>query len=986
MNEPPPGHATLDISLLPAYQADMPILEIELAPSCPSLPASHLHEGPWLSIGTATSLHFCAIHRLGSQSRGDASGHLPEYVLTHICSFLTSAVAARIRTRGIVHKVGRHHVACVAWHPTARSAALIGDVSGGIWLWKVDLKPRGKRRWLTDGQSFRKVAQIPLDVRQEALQQLLWLGPHDDQPLALARTCDGVFVVDPQTGKRLQSRHAGVSSSHLAPSYFHHAVTLQAPGGSTVLTIASSSGLHIVDPFHPSREMLFVPHHRAFWDSTLRLTPIDGHTGTVALSSTLDPAVTIYHFGWDSTEDLQPIRAWQCSPPYELAPPAQGAPNNFGGDLLIRPWTDVLSDVDQWQKWRKQNHWAYISRLCTGEITLRTIAHKSSLRAQTADSTWAIHTSPNPALSEVVDALKARAGETWHPRASRRGRINEEDPLTFASAYLGLLALAKSSSTGRSRQSRLLKSLQNGASPLDAHNGPFITALDVVAYASLHFGDAPVLTPFASSRGAISALYLPHTLQSGSQGPNRDGTLSALLAALKACRQQGWWDGGRCLGSGVEIGSRNVLEDVDDTRAVAEELDRIVDSLEHRYLGPNTRSSSSTSVAIRQALHQLILHCSLSNEVWSSRPIEIEPPKGFEADNQSEHLGSQASALSQPGPWNPASTSSASQTPRSRRRRQDSVAPTPSSGKRKRDDPLSQLSQPLASQGYITDDDGDDDADPDALGDVDLLAKQKVPEPGEVHFAYFRGNDRAPGVGSSSSSAAASITTPAARLLLSSWPLSSLDPRDPDNDPSHYTFTDPYALLDAARASNEDGYASSTSARSTDTGWSSAWSATSASGISDGEQPRSRSQSVWSSSAHGRVESVAASSQGFAPGHHFFATGSMSQPAAVRDIGRERAPPSIAPRGTWDRERNLAASQPHLGTPMGWSAPRQAPSVYPASQGPPDKFAAASQSHSQAFTGGASMNTASQPVLGSHASRKASSKQGKKAKKRLGGF
>lgn len=747
-----------------------------------------------------------------------------------------------------------------------------------------------------------------------------------------------------------------------------------------LLLALSSLGIHIIDVFCPQRELLFIAHHRPFWDTSLRLSLVDirltgGGGVSVLLNSHLDPAGTLYHFDCQTLRSdagpLQAIRAWQKSPPSELC--CFHDDESTGGDVIIHSWDRCLPEVESWRQWMasspRHGSLACFSRSLTGQVIMTTLD-----RTRTQD-VLPIRVALSPALQEITALMKAEAGRTWHPRMPKQVLSSTATPFSLASVFAALLDLTRQrfDSVGVSllqRQTKVMDSLRHDESLLDSLETSFVTAMDLVAHASTQLAaKVPQMAPFTSPRGAFSACYPPHSLELEYRGAHLQQLMPLLISALGTLRQQGYWDGGRWQGSGHDAGTK-VLQPDEDAGAITDGLESAVDTMVSQYLGSEPDALQARHM--RTSALRLLVHYSLSQDVWSSRLVEIDQSAELTSADVHEQLGSQVSGLDQPGPWNSTASQDQMRAVPDRRRRQDSVVSnafegTPSS-KRKRDqkdsDPFlwSQASQSEGMQPESQVSDADAGQGDDV--DEEILARQKVPEPPPVHFAYFRHRGH--------QDAGTDIATPAARQLLSSWPLTSLDPTDAENDPSHYTFADPYALLDTAKGSNEDGYASSVSARSTDTGWSSAWSATSASGISDSERSqtrdRTRSQSVWSSSQQPQSQRRDTAGAG---------SDFDSQPEPISS-SRVQAPPSIAPRLPWDRDRFPATQDGNFDA---------SPSMFfPHSQGPlAGNFGfGASQSQSQFSQMDAA--AASQPVPGNHASRKAAAKAAKKAKKRLGGF
>ncbi|CAO1620234.1 unnamed protein product [Sympodiomycopsis kandeliae] len=976
---------SLETSLLPAFQSTSPILSISLAPAHDKKSKSHLHEGPWLSILTATSLHFCAVHRLGHGLRSRIQDSLPEFVMTHICTFLTKEVSqhSTLQDQGVVNVLHRHHIVDVAWHPTRRTAALIGDASGRIWLWELDTATSGNHQWISRGQKVRQAAVLSLDFGEELLR-LSWLDPK--APLdAIAMTSNCIWNIDISTGVCERKKRLKISSTYLAPASFHHMLNLNIVTTNTspvpLLVAVSSVGIHVLDVFHPDNELFFVPHHRMFLDTTLHLSTINvqrnAKVACIALCSLKDPITTVYHFGYDLIHSEsgpdQAAHVWQDCPPSELR--IHSSNTSIGSEIAVHPWTDCFAHHPLRQDEAHSESRAMFSRSSNGEVTLQLLDARAARRDSSNLPQLPIRLVPNPALDELKNLMSTKSSIWRMENVSAEAPLVKsqyKEPSSLSRVWNGLFALSqKNSLEGTSlanlqRKVQVARALQSGASALDNPNTSFMTAMDLVACASLNLGGAPNLSPFASPHGAISALYAPHAASLNADMQHLEVTLQPLLTAVRSCQQQGWWDAERCCGSGLFPGTSILQEDNSISTAMAKMLKSAQTMADEYFKGEEASGNAAlvrNKMTASAAALQIFLHCTLSQEVWSSRPIEIQENKTLESI---EGTTDQSIGLSQHNDWTSSSQMKSSGLGNLLSRGEDEPS---TRAKRKRhglsQDPFDSASQG-GSQVSIDAENIDDEVET-----LDNLARQKIPEPPPVHLSYFRSLEQpqSPSQGRSTSQQATKETksspdfaTPAARVLLSSWPLNTLNPRDPENDPSYYTYTDPYTLLDAAKVSNEDGYASSTTAHSTDTGWSSAWSATSASGLSGSERDRSRSQSVWSSSAFGgRGSSAAPSSQAISSG--------IDQGIGSQDAwSRMKAPPSIASRSAWDRP----PSQAHYD---GYSQP-----TFPAqSQG----AASSLMPQSQTF-GSFPMDAASQPMPGIHASRKIA--KAKKQKKRLGGF
>ncbi|CAO1629734.1 unnamed protein product [Parajaminaea phylloscopi] len=1011
-------------------------------------------------------------------SDGSAS---PAFVLTQIASFLTPmAGVLRQSNAGDIRKgptflLSSHPIADVAWDPARRTSALIVDVVGNVWRWSVDFIS-GDVRWLSHGQHLVKVLVSPLtqqEIQSNKHCQISWV---DDLAAdnAIVMTDHALFGLDLGSGSAERLYELSTIIPHLQrPTFLSathtglpHALmpALDSHASPPLLLVVSSTCVHVLDAINPRRELLVLAHHRAFDDPTLRTVWTDATTtdeeeedGRIRflLVSDRDATTTIYTIGCAisirADARRQVTRAWQASQPAEL-PRLPGC--EHGGDSILLQWKRFVPGSRRWTRWRHAarellGRWAHFRRLEDGSTWLQSFTKLGSRLRRNTELPFVSHSTPG--AHELATLMRVYQGliadQQVAPRTSS-GAIGAIRTIDFSQVYEHLQSLQHvahqiSSSTPFADFLRVADALtKNIPATLQA---TVLTGLDLLVLSSLDTRDARQLIPFADPQGAVSALYAPNTLPHlGRYSGCAAMLLSTVAAAMGKARASGsgWWDGERVepallLGplSAVDSSARaGIAQDASthqatepdldgDTRARdAEKWERQVATITESYVG--TPSSSITSDAFRvtyNATLQIVLQLALSNEVWSSRPVTVQDPQptSFLEKQPDAASWSLTSDLTQPERWRTLSDSQNKRSRRqdsvfsqplsqtsSKRRRRDSVAPESGRGEEVDGDESREemLAENISRLGpsTATDVDGSDDVD------IETLAKTQLPEPEEVHFSFFQPVEHVGG---------SSVTTRAARLLLSTWPMTSVDPECPENDPSFFTYSDPYVLLDGARAAAEGGYASTSGMSATDgesTGWSSAWTSdtsnwyTSGGETSDG-MARARSHSVWSGPSSTGPQGThlpglpvaSASTAGL----------SQSQPptlsAGAAEFHRRRrmAPPSIssssqratsvassstrtpapAPAATaspaatpartsYSQQHPLADSQLPLSQQMGWSgdgAETQSPTM-----------ARASPSMQASALSGA----ATQPVPGLHGSRRKGDKTAKKPKKRLDGF
>lgn len=992
-------------NLLPAFESDSPIVSIKLAPAEPTLRKSHQHEGPWISIQTLTSVHFSAVHQLSPRQMEKARNRYPQFVLSHICSFLTKAVASALRDEavGVTFTLAFSPISDVAWSPATRSSALLTDTAGNVWKWEVDSTGHGTSKWLSRGQACRLAVSAASAAQTLAEQsqhhQIHWAGDFalDRAFLISSRSVSGVDLVD-GTAEELYT--TTVSPLSLQVELFRSTINVSLPGSSSaeqgfaILISATSTSIRVFDGSNPRRNLLTIPHDRDSLDDTLSLVAIPQSSSTNSLVSILlcsaqPSATTMYTVGYEAklrfTGQEQVIRAWQAHPPSELA--QDHGLYASGCQPVLLPWRSVLPKFDSWSQWRKTE--TSVGRFAcfildgSGQVWLQGFDSRSGAR-QVSHANLPVDIAHSFAADELRQIMQASTGTTCHkllgPKASLKGGTATAS-VNFLPVWRKLTNDFASHASSAARQDLVLQIFNKGLGHLDDPSLSMLTGLDLASLASLHMGSETRFTPFSASKGSISASYAPHAVQIQ---PSYSGVLLPLLAqGIKRFRGQAWWAGDRWSATGTDTDPTSNNDDEDSERDERSSWEEQARQLYYKYVGKD--GVRPTALIAQQELYssclQIVLQTALSRDVWSTRPIEIAEAKGLSELEADERLTSQTVGLAQPGPWN---ADFPTILEHQRRRRQDSVtddlgAASDSQPNRRRQDSVSAASQPILlgtsrSIDPLLHDYGPQSDDEE----LNMLAKSKIPEPEDVRFAYFKPRRETAGSfdpGHSDERA----TTAAARLLLSSWPLTSLDLTSAETDPSYYTYTDPYSLLDEARASGE-GYASSAPSGASDgeSGWSSAWSGAN-SGLSGGETSaseggRSRSRSVWSASA-------APSSQG---GHIGSREAETPQPAQARWT-RRLAPPSIAPtissgtttfsqpgarRGASSQQVGFGGgSRGHFSqTSLQQTSERDRSRPYP------------TETQSQHSLGEA----ATQPLDGPHASRRAV--PAKRQKRRVGGF
>lgn len=1059
--------AILEQSFLPAFSSDSPITAITLAPASPTLPQSHTHEGPWISIQTQTALHFAAVHRLKRREREHNQAVLPSYVLMQICTFLTKDVARATweeqerQEDAMFFTLNHHPVSDVAWSPADKTTAMIIDTGGQIWRWKVNTG--GSRKWRARGQELEEV--VKLDLRGTARQrcQVLWTD-ESDQDRATATTDHSLHAVDLEAGTSERCFTLSIHPRHLIRSSFLCALNLNlsspvnagddATPRSPLLVVCSTTSLHVFNVCDLRKELLVIPHHRPIWDDTLSLAVLpwpraqrrkEPCVSLVLSSVSHDAFSTVYTIGFETgltdIGEEQACRAWQSHPPAEFSNSSQ---QGIGGrEWVACPWKQLLPSIEPWQRWRIQQlqdrgSLACLSRDTRGAVMVQSLSVQKRHSTTIDLAVLPIDIPVSPAAQDLIKIVLAESGMATHrpyDRLQRQGRKAFATVVNLSTVFRSLSTAGQSNQLARSFE--ILHAFRDGAGTAAILEDPLssmLTALDLLSSTSLQLGGIKSQTPFAAPQGLVSASYSPHRLHVN--WTSAMPLLDILLGGLRRHRGQAWWEGKRWIPGQLRLQDGNSSEQdeaVDDDDRPTDVMDQ-VKALIRQYRG----TVESQSSPLRTAALQVILHQILSQEVWSTRPIEIQRPQGLDNDIGSDghqlpsdsRFASQGPAgLSQPGPWN-RSEAVLPAFSQDRMRRQDSVAPFDGLGLSSQSSSRAQSQSSTSGRNRRRRDDSVDEEPPPALFDptmsqADLFrneaameefedgqeARRKVPEPEEVHFAYFQPRRRREGHDIDEESL--QVTTPAARLLLSSWPLGSLDPKAAESDPSYYTYTDPYTLLDAAKEGGV-GYASSNFGATSDeaTAWSSAWSGgwTSAtSGVdSDVSRRTNRStRSVWSvapSSVYQRgrnAETPGAGEASAAPTMDW-----MSPASSLGPRGRLVAPPSIGsssqslgPSRLRPSSQSLRPSSTLAGSSLGkrWTLtegnddtrsrdlPRNESERHSSSQRPsaPSSFGTQQEASTSAAA-------ASQPVSGPHggdlSSTAAGRRPAKKVKRRMGGF
>ncbi|CAO1620732.1 unnamed protein product [Jaminaea pallidilutea] len=961
-------------SLVPAYTSSSPIIALDLAPAHPPVAGFRHHEGPWISVLTLTGLHICAVHRIPDKAHGSAKGSRAQFVLSHIATFLTKEVdrvLRRERERGVDGKVfalGSRPVVDVLWDSQSRTRALILDQAGNIWEWTVDLSVHHTHQWLHKGQKLSKIMSSPFtpaELPKPSSMNLLW-ADELDRGSAILFAGRQIWIVDLDTPRATLAHELLGSSLQLRAAHYRDALHLALPSQPyslfedrptlPIVAAASSEAIHFFDALNPRRELLTVTHGRGFCDESLRLHvapgACTGDSAVVLLTSDCDSVATLYtvtcHLQPIADDRLQATRAWQSAPPTELPLPF---PSQHGLEVKLVRWADWMSDHESWHEWNSHvdqspsswGKWAVAFRTGSGEVWIQAFDRHGHFDSQDnclAGSAFQVETTVgDQMLRNFVETQKGR----FHQKAIVSSVVSGDEaiePVNLAAVW-DSLCVSFSTRPENSRQTEVIDSMHESLTQVVSIKS-MMTALDIFALASTsREDDAPRVTPMASARGAISAFFAPHTLLAAVGGATHHLD-AGLASALARCRCSGstWWDGSR--GSTMRLPFAHVRE---AESAEEHHWQQVIS----RYVAQYAFLDEGCRRSLFGSMRHLVLQCALASEVWSPSAVTVPEQRPALDRRQTRFSVSHAVAsLERPGPWNAGQGASPEPTrPGSRGRRRSGTASSLNAS-RSHWQASQATERPQAVEG-IVEDMGDD---------VEQLAKRRVPEPEGVHFAFFK--PVRPG-GSSQPA-----TTVASRLLLSSWPLTSLDPTDNDNDPSFYTYSDPYVLLDAARG--QSGYGTSDSGTATDregTGWSSAWTSdtgASSAADSDAASSRSRSRSVWS----------------------------MSQPVSMQhSSGWDRtASSSVQPPADASRWQPLSQSQ------------RAPPSIASSSQRikrPGEDYAEyPGLSQEQLTQTGtdthAVADTATQPVAGQFASRKqpSTSKSGahpnKKRRKRIGGF
>lgn len=916
--------AGLRTSAVPCYVSPSPITSLKLATSQPQITSSRAHEGPWLAIQTLTGTHIAAVHRTCHRRRKKVQSTLPEFILTHICSFLTHRVSklrehqTGIKQQGLIFPLGAHPVADVAWDPRRRTAALVVDTAGNAWRWSVDLLS-SDARWLTHGQYLEKIFATPLTEREAYANHNCMLHWVDDL------STDRAFLITDHTifGLRFHGKaeaaqrlfEAPLSPTHLRPSPFLHAINAGIPiptslgshtfNGEPLLLVVSSAVIHVLDAVNPRRELLAIQHHRNFDDETLRLSLVnpslhradESHRARllITLTSDRDSTATLYTILCATTTSAdarrQVVRAWQACSPAEVPRQYEG---QTGMDLMFVAWEGILPNAGEWRRWCRINRKALgsylqLQRSGDGAVWMQAFDERKGASTEKSDLPINLYaTSSVRALETIIQAwtgIKNSAqprlsSVTYEPRD-----VKLYDLSRVHLAFNRFFDLENQWSTGSSLRNYIGAIERFRQAMADVTEPTIMTALDLLALSSFNGSEFRHSVPLLDRRGAVSALYVPQTLLNlGPFGQVIDTLMGTVSRQLNAARVEGsaWWDGERWpmeLLLPMAHAQWDDSEDLDESHYDQQDLKawaRQVEALANRYIGSSAHGSPRfASRIVKASISQIVLQLALCNEVWSPRPVTVEAAKGFlSSQAQNEAIGSQRSGLSQPEPWSESiqhsfqraskrsrrkeSISSQETTSAStKRRRRDSVNNADDHGETAdRNDMLAGNLSRLAGQDFHGS--VDMDAETDGM-DVYALARRQLPEPEEVHLSFFAPSEHIGG---------GSVTTRAARLLLSSWPLTSIDPCSAENDPAYYTYSNHYTLLDAAKTSAEGSYTSASALSGADgesTGWSSAWTSETTNWNTSGETSDgtafSRGHSVWGRPAPGHSVSLVPSSQ-----------------------------------------------------------------------------------------------------------------------------
>lgn len=1041
--------ACVRTTAMPAYISQAPITAIKLGPLAPQLLGSRKHEGPWISIHTMRGTYLAAVHHNGAGGQASNTHRaLPEHILCPIAAFVTDRFQARRKSHAWLKRcptfsLGRYPAGDILWEPGNRTAALVADTVGNVWRWTIDRKAQ-PFHWLAHGQRMTLITKSPLNKQELRCNQkceLHWVDEFsvDTAVMITERAIWGIDIEAARQRPLQRLRELARSPHHLQNSIFRSAVntgiagpldsaSLEAHSMHPLLIVVSSTSLHVLDAINPSRELLSVLHYRPFDDATLRLVQVPNYATysktsagsvAVALVSELDSMATLYIFDCESAtnEKAQPraVRAWQACAPAQVFRPFLAQP---GADLCFISWNDLFQGHSAWSRWQRlsRSHagggtgsWLALQRTGRGEVWIQAFDLRGPRKAALPPLRIDIYKSAG--VDELALMLNARAGVQWHKSIQGpldRSNTDFERPsdcsklLSELRRYQDVTGYTTASSDGLPAWSHFAEAIRRIPEALAIAENPrtsIVTGLDLLTLASLDSADRGLLvarkTPKSDVRGAISAVYAPHSLLASTSVSRCIALAKSLAHAVTAARTMGnaWWDGQRCDLS-LLLGT-DVVADAEETEGDAEAMMQHwmaqVDALTARYIGSSERDKASTigyklEQCIRSSLWQIVLQVALSNEVWSHKPIKVTQAKALPSlEAEQVAVESQQLGMSQPGPWNDLRPP-LSQRDSSRSRRQDSVfsqGTQSSFSKRRRLDSIGIdgsegvqrfLSGGIGAQqgegpdGYFNQ--GDDEMD------VEAQAKKRLPEPEEVQFSYFTPTEHTGG---------GPVTTRATRLLLSSWSLSSLDPEAPEDDPSYYTYSDPYALLDAAKATAQGDYTSASGASDTDgesTGWSSAWTSETSNRSDGGEMSDataySQSHSVW-----GGVRRETSSQRSINPliGLAHSQPLPSSSSAGFTRFGplRRMAPPSIS--------SSQRAAQHHSATPDRRSssvvADRQSTSLSQPAESHETRPSQASQVMSTGMA-------ATQPLPGSttFVSRRAGggNQTGKRPRKRLGGF
>ncbi|PWN30039.1 hypothetical protein BDZ90DRAFT_3212 [Jaminaea rosea] len=710
---------------------------------------------------------------------------------------------------------------------------------------------------------------------------------------------ESVFEAAPSTTHLRRSRlHALINLS--LPHPLSRTMDHSDEAGLPLLIAASSTSLHVLDAVDPRQQLLTIPHNRHFDDDTLTLTFLPGLThakgqrgySAVLLSSTRDSTTTLYGIGCslalaDETAGQRRVtRAWQAHGPCEWAAMKDLAPKEAPVVALWKQLLPVDHQLDSpWRRWRRSSvtrdvlgKWATLQRdATTGEVWLTGWCYRGP-KASNSQEGSQVPRDPLPITvyqSQAVHELRAliAAQEGHGVLAARRvGQVeaahaaswagstwsveDRKDATTvdFATTWARMNAM-QDVPTGRGEaQYDAIARMPRALSIVgEVPCGSMVTGQDLMALASLHGSSSTIstgspcvvgsLTPFWYGPGAISSLSAPHTLLALGKARIQAGINADLIAALTACRALAsglWWDGERWpmatllrVAEAVEDETRqNGSQDgkqsqsqVTDEQAEQATWQRHVEAIVRRYAASNTDPTALSDMT--SSIWQLIHHLVLSNEVWSPRPITIEALPSLPLPS-AEEFGTVAQTSTE---WDAATVATRGGAGRSSR--QDRL---PSGARHQSESLRSKMARmgggPIQREldSDVEDDFSDDEDAREPT--IEEEASRRYPPPEPIHFSYFQPTKRK----NSGAAPGSAPTTLASRLLLSTWPLTSLDPTSAENDPSYYTYSDPYVLLDAARRTAEGGYSSADSAGS---GWASQGS----------ERSRSRSRSASASAS-----------------------------------------------------------------------------------------------------------------------------------------